>query len=110
MAKFVNPTKVVTGKNTRFSCLVVNEPKAINGGTPKYSVSLIIPKTDTVNIEKVKAAIQAAYDEGQSKLKGTSWLVTLTRRTFPTIPTRGWRRLILFQSTKCCRSSLNCGD
>lgn len=42
MAKFVNPTKVITGKNTRFSYLVVNEPKAINGGTPKYSVSLII--------------------------------------------------------------------
>jgi len=70
MAKFVNPTKVITGKNTRFSYLVVNEPKAINGGTPKYSVSLIIPKTDTVNIEKIKAAIQAAYTEGQSKLKG----------------------------------------
>ena len=33
MAKFVNPTKVITGKNTRFSYLVVNEPKAINGGT-----------------------------------------------------------------------------
>lgn len=70
MAKFVNPTKVITGKDTRFSYLVVNEPKAINGGTPKYSVSLIIPKTDTVTIEKIKAAIQAAYDEGQSKLKG----------------------------------------
>ena len=70
MAKFVNPTKVITGKNTRFSYLIVNEPKAINGGTPKYSVSLIIPKTDTVTIDKAKAAIQAAYDEGQSKLKG----------------------------------------
>ena len=71
MAKFVNPTKVITGKNTRFSYLVVNEPKAINGGTPKYSVSLIIPKSDTVTIEKVKAAIKAAYEEGQGKLKGT---------------------------------------
>ena len=70
MAKFVNPTKVITGKNTRFSYLVVNEPKAINGGTPKYSVSLIIPKTDTVTIEKIKAAIKAAYEEGQGKLKG----------------------------------------
>lgn len=66
MAKFVNPTKVITGKNTRFSYLVVNEPKAINGGTPKYSVSLIIPKTDTVTIEKIKVA----YEEGQGKLKG----------------------------------------
>ena len=70
MAKFVNPTKVITGKDTRSSYLVVNEPKAINGGTPKYSVSLIIPKSDTVTVEKIKAAIQAAYEEGQSKLKG----------------------------------------
>ena len=70
MAKFVNPTKVITGKDTRFSYLVVNEPKAINGGTPKYSVSLIIPKSDTVTVEKIKSAIQAAYEEGQSKLKG----------------------------------------
>ena len=70
MAKIMNPTKVVTGKNTRFSYLTVNEPKSINGGTPKYSVSLIIPKSDTVTVEKCKAAIKAAYDEGQSKLKG----------------------------------------
>lgn len=70
MAKFKNPTKVITGKNTRFSYLIVNEPKSINGGTPKYSVSLIIPKSDTVTVEKVQAAIQAAYNEGQSKLKG----------------------------------------
>jgi hypothetical protein len=46
------------------------EPKSINGGAPKYSVSLIIPKSDTKTIEKIKAAIQAAYEEGQSKLKG----------------------------------------
>ena len=70
MAKFTNPTKVVTGKNTRFSYLIVNEPKAINGGTPKYSVSLIIPKSDTMTVEKIQSAIRAAYDEGQSKLKG----------------------------------------
>ena len=63
MAKIINPTKVVTGKSTRFSYLIVNEPKAINGGTPKYSVSLIIPKSDTVTVEKIKAAIKAAYAE-----------------------------------------------
>ena len=70
MKKTVNPTKVITGKDTRFSYLIVNEPKAINGGTPKYSVSLIIPKSDTLTIEKIKAAIKAAYEEGASKLKG----------------------------------------
>ena len=64
------PTKVITGPSTRFSYLNAWEPKAIDGGKPKYSVSLIIPKDDTATIEKIKAAIQAAYEEGQSKLKG----------------------------------------
>ena len=70
MAKYVNLTKVITGPETRWSYANVWQPKAIDGGTPKYSVSLIIPKSDTKTIEKVRAAIQAAYDEGQGKLKG----------------------------------------
>ena len=70
MAKFINPTKVITGVNTRWSYVNAWEPKSINGGAPKYSVSLIIPKSDTKTIEKIQAAIQAAYDEGQGKLKG----------------------------------------
>lgn len=70
MAKFNNPTKVITGPETRWSYANVWDPKAINGGTPKYSVSLIIPKTDTVTVNKIKAAIQSAYEEGESKLKG----------------------------------------
>lgn len=72
MTKFNNPTKVITGVNTRWSYANVWQPKSINGGTPKYSVSLIIPKTDTDTVNKVKSAIQAAYDEGESKLKGSS--------------------------------------
>ena len=64
-------TKVITGRNTIFSYLTVNEPKApLGGGTPKFSVCLIIPKSDKVTIAKIRAAIQAAYEEGQSKLKG----------------------------------------
>ena len=70
MAKFNNPTKVITGVDTRWSYANVWDPKSINGGTPKYSVSLIIPKSDKVTIQKIKAAIQAAYEEGESKLKG----------------------------------------
>ena len=71
-----NPTKVITGKNTIMSYLNVNEPKVpLGGGTPKYSVSLIIPKSDTVTVAKIRAAIQAAYEEGQSKLKGNSKFV-----------------------------------
>ena len=40
------PTKVITGPDTRFSYLNAWEPKAIDGGKPKYSVSLIIPKDE----------------------------------------------------------------
>ena len=69
MATTTNTTKVVTGI-VRLSYANVWEPKAINGGTPKYSVSLIIPKSDTKTIAKIKAAIEAAYQEGQAKLKG----------------------------------------
>ena len=69
-AKVINPCKVITGKDTRWSYANVWEPKAINGGTPKYSVSLIIPKSDAVTVAKIKAAIEAAYKEGEAKLKG----------------------------------------
>jgi hypothetical protein len=65
-----NPMKVITGPDTRWSYANVHEPKSINGGTPKFSVSLIIPKSDTKTITRIKAAIEAAYHEGESKLKG----------------------------------------
>jgi len=70
MTKTVNPLKVVTGPDTRWSYVNAWAPKSINGGTPKYSVSLIIPKSDTKTIAKIKAAIEAAYHEGEGKLKG----------------------------------------
>ena len=66
-----NPTKVITGPNTRWSYANVWEPKSIQGSAPKYSISLLIPKSDTTTVEKIKAAIKAAYQEGASKLKGT---------------------------------------
>ena len=67
-----NPLKVVTGVNTRWSYVNAWEAKSINGGTPKFSVSLIIPKSDTKTVAKIKAAIEAAYHEGEAKLKGSS--------------------------------------
>lgn len=71
MSKNANPMKVVTGPNTRWSYANVWEPKSINGGTPKYSVSLIIPKSDTKTVAKINAAIEAAYHDGEAKLRGT---------------------------------------
>ena len=72
MAKIMNPTKVITGVKTRWSYANVWQAKSINGGAPKYSVSLIIPTSDTKTVTAVRNAIQAAYEEGQSKLKGNS--------------------------------------
>lgn len=65
-----NPMKVITGPDTRWSYANVWEAKSINGGTPKFSVSLIIPKSDSKTVAKIKAAINAAYNEGEAKLKG----------------------------------------
>ncbi|MCR4877031.1 MAG: DUF2815 family protein [Clostridiales bacterium] len=66
----VDGTKVITGKNTRFSYCSVWEPKSINGGEPRYSVSLLIPKSDTETVERIRSAIQEAYRSGESTLKG----------------------------------------
>ena len=70
MTKIVNPMKVITGPKTRWSYANVWEAKSINGGAPKFSVSLIVPKSDTATVTKIHAAIEAAYKEGESKLKG----------------------------------------
>jgi len=69
--KATNPLKVITGPDTRWSFANVWEPKSVNGGTPKYSVSLIVPKSDVKTLAKIKAAIEAAYLEGEAKLKGS---------------------------------------
>ena len=66
-----NPMKVITGPDTRWSYCNIWQAKSINGGAPKFSVSLIIPKSDTATVAKIKAAIQAAYEEGEAKLKGS---------------------------------------
>ena len=42
MAKIQNPTKVITGVNTRWSYANVWDAKSINGGAPKYSVSVTV--------------------------------------------------------------------
>jgi len=64
-----NPIKVITGK-VRFSYANVWEPKSINGGDEKYSVSLIIPKSDKKTIADIKAAIEKTKKEGASKFGG----------------------------------------
>ncbi|MBR5865746.1 MAG: DUF2815 family protein [Alistipes sp.] len=66
-------TKVVTGK-VRFSFCNLFEPQeALGGGEPKYNVTLLIPKADTVTVEKMKAAIAEAR-ENFCKKNGASAL------------------------------------
>ena len=65
----VNPTKVVTGV-VRLSYANVWEPKSINGGAEKYSVSLIIPKADTKTLGAIQKAIDSAIEEGRGKFGG----------------------------------------
>lgn len=62
-------TKVITGV-VRLSYANVWEAKSINGGKEKYSVSLIIPKSDTKTISKINAAVEAAIEEGKGKFGG----------------------------------------
>ncbi len=63
-------TKVKTGL-VRWSYANVWEPRAVEGSKPKYSVSVIIPKSDVRTIEAIRKAIKAAYTEGEAKLKGS---------------------------------------
>ena len=65
-----NPMKVITGPDTRWSYANVWEPASINGSNPKYSVSLIIPKTDTKTIDAINAAVDAAIKDGAAKFGG----------------------------------------
>jgi len=63
-------TKVVTGK-VRFSYLHVWEPQSIEeGGDKKYSVNIIIPKSDKIQIAAIKKAIENAKELGKVKLGG----------------------------------------
>lgn len=61
-------TQVVTGK-VRFSYCYVFEPQVIEEGEkPKYSVSIIIPKSDTKTLQVIERAIEAAKQAGKSKV------------------------------------------
>lgn len=67
--KIENTVRVITGK-VRFSYVHVFEPSSIDTGEAKYSVSLIIPKTDKKTIADVKAAVEAAKKAGAAKFGG----------------------------------------
>lgn len=62
-------TKVTTGK-VRLSYAHLFEPHAIEGNEPKYSVSVIIPKTDKETLTAIKEAVEQAKKDGVTKWGG----------------------------------------
>ena len=62
-------TKVITGK-VRLSYAHLFEPHGMEGQEPKYSVSVIIPKTDTDTLKAIKEATELAKKNGASKWNG----------------------------------------
>ena len=69
MTKKTASTKVVTGV-VRLSYANIWEAASINGGKPKFSTSIIIPKSDTKTIAAINAAIDAAIENGAAKFGG----------------------------------------
>ncbi|WP_321779934.1 DUF2815 family protein [Schaalia cardiffensis] len=69
MSGINNPTPVITGE-VRLSYANIFEAKSIQCGKPKYSVSLIIPKSDIETLTKIERAIDAAIDVGIGKFGG----------------------------------------
>lgn len=61
--------KVITGV-CRASYVHLVEPYAMEGQEPKYSVSIIIPKTDVETLNAIDKAIDKAIDEGVQKFGG----------------------------------------
>lgn len=63
-----NSTRVVTGE-VRFSFVNLLKPKpGPNGGEEKYSVTILLPKSDVATKQRIDAAIEAAKQVGKSKV------------------------------------------
>lgn len=68
--KKITDTNIRIGE-VRFSYAHVFEPRrSDNGGDEKYSVCVLIPKTDKATVDMVKSAIAAAEEKGKSSKWG----------------------------------------
>lgn len=62
-----NSTKVVT-KLVRFSYVHIFKPEAIDEDSEKkYSMAILIPKSDKATLQAIKAAVEAAKEKGKSE-------------------------------------------
>ena len=69
-----NPAHIVL-TNVRLSYAHLDKPYSNNGGEPKYSATILVPKTDPANRQKIDAAIRAATARMREK-KGNSFPAT----------------------------------
>jgi len=77
----MSDTRVKTGK-VRFSYVHVFEPTSIDDDSPKkYSISIIIPKSDTDTLARIEAGIEAAIEAGKSKLEGKNGKIPKVLKT-----------------------------
>lgn len=65
----LSETSVRIGE-VRFSYAHVFEPRSTNGGDPKYSVALLIPKSNTAAVKLIEDAIAAAKQLGKTSRWG----------------------------------------
>ena len=66
--KNFGPTKMVIP--CRISFANIWEPRSINGSEEKYSVSCVIPKSDTATIARIEKAVEAAKADGKTRRWG----------------------------------------
>lgn len=65
-----SPTRVVTGK-VRLSYAFLFEPRSNDPDSdPRYSVTILVPKSDKTTLGKIESAIEAARQEGKTKVWG----------------------------------------
>lgn len=64
-------TQCTTGK-VRFSYVKVFNPEQQDDGSMRYSVTLLIPKSDTATVQKLKACMKAAQDRYSERHNGTA--------------------------------------
>lgn len=65
----MSATQITTGK-VRFSYCNLFTPKANQDGNEKYSVTLLIPKSDKRTVEKIKSAMEAAVKTYKERNSG----------------------------------------
>lgn len=73
-------TRLTTGE-ARFNFVHIFEPHAFENNPPKYSVMVLIPKTDTETLEKINRAVEAVKQSknGKKNLKGARGNLTFLR-------------------------------